>query len=168
MQQTPQQMPPMTTPQKEHQWLQQLAGEWDADCEFTMEPGQPPVKSKGTESARMLGGFWLVAENKGVMMDKPFTGILSIGHDIDKKRFVGTWVDSMAPLLWNYTGSVDDAGKKLTLEAEGPCPMQPGKIFKFKESLEIKDADHKVFTSMMQGEDGKWTTNGTITYTRKK
>jgi hypothetical protein len=60
------------------------------------------------------------------------------------------------------------AGKKLTLETEGPSPLDPDKTAKFQETLELKDKDHKVFTSFMQGDDGKWTKIVTMEYRRKK
>ena len=41
-------------PQKEHEWLQKLVGEWASEAEATMEPGQPPAKFTGTESVRSL------------------------------------------------------------------------------------------------------------------
>ena len=35
---------PMTAePTKEHQWLQQLVGEWTAEMECVMGPDQPPM-----------------------------------------------------------------------------------------------------------------------------
>jgi hypothetical protein len=163
-----QDVPKMPGPEQEHEWLQQLAGEWDADAEAFMEPGKPPMKCKGTESIRSIGGFWIVAETKSTMMGMPFTGCLTIGYDPQKERYLGTWIDSMTSYLWKYEGTVDSAGKILTLETEGPCPASPGKLIKFKEVLEIKDKDHKRFTSSMQGEDGKWTTIMTINYRRKK
>jgi hypothetical protein len=46
-----------TEPQQEHQWLQQLVGEWTYEAEATMEPGQPPSKFEGSESVRSLGGL---------------------------------------------------------------------------------------------------------------
>jgi len=64
----------------------------------------------------------------------------------------------MSGFLWKYVGSVDDAGKVLTLESEGPCPMKPGQMSKFKDVTEFKSDGHRVFTSSMQGEDGKWIT----------
>src|SRR5687767_2205002 len=70
----------MPEPQKEHEWLQQFVGEWEADIEMNMEPEKPPQKQKGTESTRSIGGFWILAENKGSFMDKPFTGLLTIGY----------------------------------------------------------------------------------------
>ncbi len=48
-------------PQQEHEWLGQLIGDWESEMECVMGPDQPPMKSKGTESVRSLGGlgaFW--------------------------------------------------------------------------------------------------------------
>lgn len=163
----PEEAPKMPAPEKEHAWLQQLAGEWEFDAECMMEPGKPPMKSKGTESGRMIGGFWIISEVKGTFMDAPMTGILTLGFDPDKKKYVGTWVDSMTSYQWKYEGTVDASGKLLTLEAEGPCPMKPGKLSKFKEVVELKGKDQKVFTSSILGDDGKWTTMATFHYRRK-
>lgn len=159
--------PQMPQPQREHQWLEQLVGEWDTEAEMTMGPGQPPQKMKGAESGRMIGGFWAVLENKGEFMGGPFTGILTLGYDPEKKKYIGTWVDSVTSYLWKYEGTVDASGKVLTLETEGPCPEAPGELAKFREVLEIKSKDHKVFTSAMQ-KDGEWVTIMTIHYHRKK
>jgi hypothetical protein len=70
--------------------------------------------------------------------------------------------------LWAYDGEVDKAGKVLTLETEGPCPAAPGRVSRFREVLEVRSKDHKVFSSSMEGEDGKWTTFMTIDYRRAK
>jgi Protein of unknown function (DUF1579) len=32
-------------PQAEHQWLQQLAGDWTTEAECAMGPDQPPTKT---------------------------------------------------------------------------------------------------------------------------
>src|SRR5215218_10383358 len=75
----------LPAPQKEHEWLQQLAGEWETETEAVFGPGQPPVKCKGTETTRVLGGFWAVAEVKGNPMGMPMTGVMTIGYDPQKK-----------------------------------------------------------------------------------
>ncbi|HEV8604702.1 MAG TPA: DUF1579 domain-containing protein [Tepidisphaeraceae bacterium] len=159
-------LPKLPPPQKEHEWLKQLAGDWEVNGEMYMEQGKPPMKNKGSESARMIGGFWVVAENKGTMMDTPMTGIMTLGFDPEKKKYVGTWVDSMAARLWQYEGTLDPTQKILTLETEGPCPLQGGKITKFKEVIEIKDKDHRTFTSNAEL-DGKWVTMFKAEYQRK-
>ena len=160
--------PQMPAAQKEHQWLQQFAGEWDTEAEATMEPGKPPMKCKGTESVRMIGGFWMTSETKGRFMDVPVTGVMTLGYDPEKKKYVGTFICSMTNYLWTYEGSVDATGKILTLEAEGPCPSVPGKLVRFRDVTEFKSKDHKVLTSSMQAEDGKWVTYATINCWRKK
>ena len=48
-------------PQKEHQWLHRLVGEWTFENECIMEPGKPPMKVSGTEVVRSFGGIWVSA-----------------------------------------------------------------------------------------------------------
>ena len=54
----------MAEPQKEHEWLQKLVGEWTYESEATMEPDQPPMRLSGTENVRSLGGLWILAEGQ--------------------------------------------------------------------------------------------------------
>jgi hypothetical protein len=140
----------------EHAWLQQLVGEWEAKNEAVMGPDQDPIQSTGTESIRSLGEFWTITDVKGTMMDTPFNGQMTLGYDTEKQKYVGTWVDSMTGNLWNYEGTLDEGGKILTLESEGKCPMNPGRVTRFREVVEMKSPDHKVFTSFMQDEKGEW------------
>lgn len=159
-------MPEMPKPQKEHAALEKFVGEWDVVATCNM-PGSEPVKNKGTESAKMIGGFFLQATLNADMMGQPMTGVLTLGYDTEKKQYIGTWIDSVGGKLWTYTGNMDPAGKILTLDCEGPCPMT-GKQTKFKEVIELKDDNSKTFTSTVLGEDGKWSTMMTATYTRKQ
>ena len=161
------QMPEMPKPQKEHEWLQQLTGEWENECEVNM-PGMSVMKMKSTETARLLGGFWLVAEGKGDMMGTPMQTILTLGYDPEKNKYIGTWVDSVSNYMWKYEGVMDAGGKTLTLSTEGPCPMRGNKIMKFREVLELKSPNQKTFTSSLQEDDGKWTTMVTINSQRKR
>jgi hypothetical protein len=159
-------MPELPKPQKEHAWLEQFTGEWDSEM-LAKPPGQEVVKIKGEEHSRMLGGFWLMGENKSEMFGMPYIGIMTLGYDAKTKKYIGTWVDSMGDTLWKYTGTAE--GNKLTLETKGPCPLKPpGTMVNFRETLELKDKDHKVFTSSIQEDDGSWTQMMTINYTRKK
>ena len=90
-----------------------------------------------------------------------------LGYDAEKRKYVGTWVDSMNSYLWKYEGSVDASGKVLTLETVGPSPLKPG-LVRFKEVTEFRSKDHRVFTSSMQNDDGTWVTLVTADYRRKK
>jgi hypothetical protein len=162
------QIPEMPKPTKEHELLNQFAGEWDSIAEAAVEPGKEPITCKGTESAKIVGGFWLVSQGEGDMLGTSVKSLLTIGYDPAKKTYVGTFLCSMDSTLWNYVGSFDETGKKLTLETEGPIPFTPGKRAKFRETLELKDKDYKEFTSLMQGDDGKWTEIVKMKYSRKK
>lgn len=159
-----QETPAMPAPQKEHEWLKQLEGEWVTEGEAIMAPGQPAIKTKGTESVRPLGGFWSVNEMKVECMGMPVTGLMTVGYDIQKKKYVGSWVCSAGDMFCKYEGTLD--GQVLTLETEGPNPAT-GKLVKMKDVIEIKDKDHRILKSSML-EDGKWVTFMTLTSTRKK
>jgi hypothetical protein len=150
-----------------HDFLQKLVGQWENDSEVITDPSQPAMKFKGTETGRAIGDSWVMLEIK---TDSPIgatTGILTVGYDSEKKKIVGTWIDSASSYLWTYEGSLDAAGKVLTLDTEGPSPMTPGKRAKFQERIEFKDKDQRTFTSSVQGEKGEWTTFVTVNAKRK-
>ena len=156
-------------PQREHQWLQKLVGEWTFEADATMKPGEPPVKSKGTESVRSLGGLWILAEGQGEMPGcGPATTMLTLGYDPQKKRYLGTWIGSMMTHLWTYNGALDPAGGVLTLDTEGPSMAGDGKLAKYQDVIEFKSDDHRILSSQILGEDGKWNRFMTAHYRRKK
>lgn len=153
-----QQQPELPGPEKEHQWLQKFVGEWTTTSKGSMGPDQPPMECTGTIKSRMIGGFWVVNEMKSTVQGAPMQGLQTIGYDAAKKKYVGTWVDSMMNHMWHYEGTVDESGKTLTLEAEGPNFMAGGKLTKFRDAYEFKTPDHVIVTSSMLGEAGKWIT----------
>ena len=74
----------------------------------------------------------------------------------------------MLNYMWKYEGTVDAAGKVLTLETEGPSMMKPGQMAKYKDVTEFKSKDQRAFTSSMLGDDGKWVTIVKVDSRRKK
>src|SRR3954468_24728888 len=102
--------PKPPAPQKEHEWLKQLEGEWVTEAEMLMGPGQPPKKCKGTEVVRALGGFWTVGEMQTDFMGTPMTGIMTLGYDSKAQKYVGSWVCSAEGHFWKYEGTLDAAG----------------------------------------------------------
>lgn len=156
-------------PQEEHRWLQKLVGDWAYEAEAVMRPGQPPTKSQGTESVRSLGGLWVVGQGEGECPGGgPATTLVTVGYDPRTKRFVGTWIGSMMTHLWVYDGSLDAAGKVLTLEAEGPDFAGGGKMAKYQDITEFRSDDHRVLTSQVLGDDGQWRPFMTAHYRRRK
>jgi Protein of unknown function (DUF1579) len=84
------------------------------------------------------------------------TTVLTLGYDPQKQRYVGTWIGSMMTQLWVYDGTLDEVGRVLTLNAEGPHMTAERKLAKYKDVIEFKSGDHRVLTSHMLGEDGEW------------
>ena len=158
-----------TAPQKEHEWLDQLVGEWTSEADATMEPGKPPERFEGTERVRSLGGFWILAEGQG---DMPGGGaatmLLTLGYDPTRKRYVGTWVGSMMTHLWVYDGALDAAGRTLTLEAEGPRMTDQGRMTKYRDVIELESHESRTLTSHVLDDDGTWRRFMTARYRRKK
>ena len=163
-----QDQPKMPAPQKEHEWLQQLVGDWESEMEVSAGPGVEKSTCKGTSHTKSLGGFWVVTDVKSEMLGTPFTAVQTIGYDAKTKKYVGTWVDSMMNHMWKYEGTVDPTGKILTLEAEGPDMVHEGKTTLYRDIYEFKSKDHVVMTSTVKGEDGKWVTFMTGNSRRKK
>jgi hypothetical protein len=155
-------------PTKEHEWLNQFIGQWTSQSEATIKPGQAPMTTKGRMSSRMLGKLWVVSDVSFDMDGTLMSAIQTIGYDPAKKKYVGTWVDSMMNHLWQYEGSVDETGKILTLEAEGPDLTSPDRTTTFRDAYEFKSRDHIVVTSSALNEEGKWVTFMTGDMRREK
>jgi Protein of unknown function (DUF1579) len=156
-------------PQKEHQWLQRIVGEWTYETEAMTGPDKPSGKFNGTETVRSVGGLWIVAEGRGEMPGGgTMTTLMTIGYDPQKKRYVGTWIGSMMAKLWLYEGALDAAERVLTLESEGPHMTTAGKTAQYRDVIELASDDHRVFSSHMLGDDGKWHHFMTTQYRRNK
>ena len=155
-------------PQKEHQWLQELVGDWVGEGEAEMEPGKPPVHWQTREQVRSLGDVWVLFEGSGEMPECGFaTTLTTLGYDPQKQHYVGTFVGSMMTSLWIYEGTLDAGGKVLTLETEGPDMAHEGRTTKYRDVLEIKSRDHRILKSFMLGPDREWHGFMTANYRRK-
>lgn len=158
-----------TEPQKEHTWLQKLIGEWTCESEAVMAPDQPPIKTEAIETVRSIGGLWIVAEGHGAMPDgNPAHMILTLGYDPRKKRYVGTWLGSMMTHLWVYSGTLDESGRVLTLDTEGPSMLAEGETARYQDVIELVNDDHRIMRSQALGSDGQWQQFMTAHYHRKK
>lgn len=157
------QMPPPPQPGPEHELLRKDVGVWDATVEIFGPPGTPPMVSKGTETVTMLGPFWQVGDFKSEMFGQPFEGKGITGYDPAKKKFVGTWVDTISTSISTVEATYDAAKKTMTGTMEGVGP--DGATTKTKQTTEWKDADTRVFT--MYAPDGT-TPMMRISYKRRK
>ena len=149
-------------PEKEHEWLKQFEGTWDT----SMSGGGQ--EEKGTETAKLKhGGLWLQMDVKMGAKDE-FTGSGHLGYDPKSKKFQMAWVDCMSPRLQISEGTLDKAGKVLTLETE--MEMGAGPV-KAKWRWELVDKETKKFsisTTSGDGMDAKEEEVIVVTYKRKK
>jgi hypothetical protein len=156
-------------PHKEHHWLQKLVGEWTYETEAMMGPDQPLEKATGTESVRSLGGLWVLAEGQGEMPGcGTATTMMTLGYDPQKQWYVGTWIGSMMTHLWVYDGELDASKNVLTLNSDGPSMSAEGEMAKYKDVIEFKSDDHRMMTSHVLSDDGKWHQFMTVNYRRKQ
>jgi hypothetical protein len=156
-------------PQQEHQWLQRLVGEWSVEGECIMGPDQPPSTHTGTETVRSIGGLWTMGEGQGAGPDgTSVTSIMTLGFDPQAKKFVGTFIASMMTHLWIYNGTLDPAGRVLTLDTEGPDFSGGPNLVKYQDIIEFVSDDHRILRSQLVGPDGKWIQFMTAHYRRKK
>lgn len=165
-------------PRAEHTWLSRLVGEWSFEAEALGAPGQPPMKSEGTETVRSLGDLWFVAEGEGRMPDgTPIRTMMTLGYDPAKDRYVGTWIGSMMTHMWVYRGSVDESGRVLTLDTEGPAmpstaetagmsdvpdppsgstPDPASGTARYRDVIEFESDDRRLLRSLALTSAGEW------------
>ena len=118
-------------------------GSWDVEIKTWAGPGQPTV-TKGKETNRMLGGFWLLSDFQGNMMGLDFRGHGVYSYDAEKKQYFGTWVDSLSPNKMDMTGSHDKANNTMTYTGMAPGP--DGKPAKHILKTKYKDDGTRVMT----------------------
>src|SRR5687768_2701195 len=93
-------MPGPTKPSQEHEWLQNLVGEWRVETEMMMPDGSKET-STGSETVRSLGGLWAIGEGKSTM---PGGDVMemhnALGYDVSFKEYRGCWYASVSSHLW--------------------------------------------------------------------
>ena len=158
----------MPKPGPEHQLFKMDEGTWDAAVELTPGPGAPQMTSKGVEVNTIgCGGLCLITDFKGEMLP----GMTFQGHglatwDTTKKKYAGSWTDSMSQGLAVTEGTWDPAAKKMTGWMEGPD--MTGKITKTRSVVEYPTEGTRVMTAYAPMPDGKEAQVLRITYTRRK
>jgi len=154
-------MPDFTLPmpQKEHEWLHQLVGEWSWESDS--------VEGHGTEVVRSLGGIWIVAEGRGTAPDGTLsTTIMTLGYSPGRKKYVGTLVTSSMTDPWVYEGFVDRDSNALVLDTEGASFADISKRTRYKDIIRIVDEHDRTTTSSYQGETGTFDEFMTLRYRR--
>lgn len=158
-----------TEPTAQHRWLHQLVGEWAVVSEYPGPDGKPH-RSHGREVVRQLGDLWIVGELEGEMPGGgTMRAMMTIGFDVRKGRFVGSWVGSPMAHMFAYEGELNPSGTRLTLECEGPAMCDPSAtdanagptaapaLAWYQDVIEIRSRAERRLISSMRGPDGTWT-----------
>lgn len=156
-----------TEPTIEHQWLEQLIGDWECESEACMAPGEPAILGRGTEVVRSLGGLWTIGEGVSETSDcGEMRSIMTLGYDPARGRFVGSFVASSMSHFWIYDGSLDEAKRVLSLAAEGPSFSGEG-MTQYVDSIEIVSPTERMLHASVLGPDGQWTRFMTVRYRKR-
>ena len=158
----------VATPGEAHKKLEPTVGSFTLTTKFWMDPGKPAEEWAGTSETKwVLGGRFVEQHVETTMTGQPFSGVGYTGYDNYKKKYVGTWMDSMGTMIMNSTGAADASGKKFTFSSTIDDAFLK-KVVKVKSVITIKDNDHHTFEMWSPGPDGKVYKNLEIQYTRKK
>ncbi|MEL7500168.1 MAG: DUF1579 domain-containing protein [Planctomycetota bacterium] len=161
----------MPQPTEHHKLLLKDVGTWNASVKsWVGDDGtmlDEPTMTTGTEKNYMVGGFWMVGEYEGKFYGQPFTGRSTMGYDMEKKQFVGSWIDSFSPSAMTMTGKWNKEKNTMTWETLGMG--MDGKPTKGKSVQEYKEDGTRVFSmySAMPGHD-KLQKVMEMTYTKVK
>jgi hypothetical protein len=154
-------------PQKEHEWLQQLVGEWVWESDSPTGLGKESQNHRGTEIVRSLGRIWVVGKGRGSAPDGTLsTTIMTLGYSPGRNKFVGTFVASSMTDLWIYEGFIDRDSNALVLDTEGPSFADMSKRTRYKDIIRIIDENNRTMTSLYQGESGTFDEFMTLRYRR--
>jgi hypothetical protein len=158
-----------------HKLLASLDGTWNCDVKMWMDgdTSKKPDVSKSTAIRKsIMDGRYVVMDVTGKMempgpdgkkKEMTFKGHGTEGYDNVKKKFVGTWMDSMGTGIMMAEGDYDPATKTFTYTGE--FEMMPGMKQKIREVVKITDKDHMDF-EYYEERGGKEMKTMEIAYTR--
>jgi len=172
-----QQMMEQSKLNENHKLLASLDGTWNCNVKMWMDgdTSKKPEVSKSTAVRKsIMDGRYVIMDVTGKMeMPGPdgkkkeitFKGQGTEGYDNVKKKFVGTWIDSMGTGVMMSEGDYDPATKTFTYTGE--IEVMPGMKQKIREVVKITDQDHMDF-EWYEDRGGKEVKTMEIAYTKKK
>jgi hypothetical protein len=151
-----------------HAELAKQVGEWDMVQTFII-PGAPEMVAKGSTVTKAIhGGRYFVSDIKSTSAMGDYEGTGTSAYDTFSKKFVYTWIDSMATgVMVSYGKMKDDGSIEYTSEAQ-PDPMTGGEVV-FRMVHKTLSKDKMTFdmwtTAVGSTEETKMMS---VVYTRKK
>lgn len=106
---------PDLTPLPEHEWLANLAGKWDIECEYFYGDAEPAITTTAVDTARMMGPFWLVDELTIDMLASPIRAMAFTTFSPLRRTFITRWVDSSMPYPYRFEGRYNRPTRQLKM-----------------------------------------------------
>lgn len=155
----------LLTAQSEHELLKRFAGDWRFERRGTPGDGsESQIFGEGIVSAELVGEFFVLSRWSGEVFGMDYKAFQSLGYDIQKNEYTGSWGDSIMSFRWELSGKVDEESEELIVMTSGPGPT--GGIARFRERYQFDSADSiTIIGQMQQGEE--WATISTTRLTRK-
>jgi hypothetical protein len=154
-------------PVAQHERLMKLAGRYTTATKFTGGDGAAPMESAGEATfTSILGGRFLLQEEKGTMFGHPFETRKMYGFNAESKKYEGVWTYTGSTAMMTLNGTSGDDGKTITFGSsyEGPGGKTTGFDIVMTEVAPDKLA---IVLKSKAPESGKPSSMET-TYTRKK
>lgn len=149
------------------QWLKQFEGSWLVVSKASGTEAAEADSHFVKMTAKAIGTQWIVSEQRGKMGGMEFSAVQTLGYDTKKKQFIGSWVDSTSTYTWQLNGSLDESGKKLTMESDGPDWKDMSKTRRYRDIYEFKSENEIATESQLFNDAGQWETFMTSTMTRE-
>ena len=156
------------TPGAEHAMLAKSAGKWKVAMQTWIDPSASPMTSEGTEVSEMvLGGRFVQSSFNGSGPVGPFTGLRLFGYDNVKKKYCGTWSDTMGTGIMYYEGDYNPQTKEIVCHGDFVDAATGMTTTAKLVSRTISDDEHE-FEFWSPGPDGKDVKRMQMHYTREK
>lgn len=155
------------TPGEAHKALEPTIGSWNVTSTSWETPTAPAQQGVGTsENTWVLGGRFVRQDFQGEFGGMKFQGLGYTGYDNFKKKYVGTWMDTMGTMMMTMIGTVDASGKVFT-GTSTIDDVVTGKPMKVRSVTRILDANKHVMEMFGPDPSGKEFKMMELVYTRK-
>jgi len=148
---------------EEHKMLKMDEGVWNAQISMWTGSESDPIQSTVKETNSMLGELWSIGKMEGNIAGTDFVGFATLGYDPMQKKYVGTWIDSVTPVITHMEGTYDPQTKTLTLFYF--TFGQNGEKEERKNVMVYKDHNTRDFMMYIKN-GGEWTRAMAILYKR--
>jgi hypothetical protein len=157
----------VATPGEGHKLLEPMIGSWNVQSTMWEKPGEPPQKGAGfAEASWVLGGRFVKEEFQGDFGGMKFQGLGYTGYDNYKKKYIGSWMDTMGTMMMTSIGTVDPSGKVFTSTSHMDDIMT-GKPMTVRMVTRIVDNNKRVMEMFGPDPSGKEFKMMEIVYLRK-